>query len=211
MSNHIKALLFDLGGVVVEVAGARAALAWAGLEGRHVQVPAAPHVTVPALHEAYLKHERGQLSDSAFFAEVRRELGLSLSEQQILQGWNAIIGDEIAGIRDLLERADARYPVFAFSNTNSAHIAHVSTRHKELLAKFRKLYLSHEIGLRKPDREAFIAVVAAMGVSPSDVLFFDDNLANVEGARAVGMAAVHVRTIEDVVAAIDALPGVRTT
>ncbi|MNC96516.1 Alpha-D-glucose-1-phosphate phosphatase YihX [compost metagenome] len=67
-----------------------------------------------------------------------------------------------------------------------------------MLRVFRRVFVSCEIGKRKPDAEAFRAVAADMGFPESRILFFDDSLENVEGARAVGMRAVHVKSIADV-------------
>jgi putative hydrolase of the HAD superfamily len=204
--SEIKALLFDLGRVVVATDGARAARIWARQAGRPADGLLAPHETIPAVRDAYMGHERGRLTDNAFFAVVRRELGLPGEDASLLEGWNAIIGGEMPGIREVLVRARTRYPLYAFSNTNPAHKAVLLAQHGELLSHFRKLYLSHEIGLRKPDREAFLAVAQDMAYAPCEILFFDDSLANVEGARDVGMQAIHVTGAADVAAAIATLP-----
>jgi putative hydrolase of the HAD superfamily len=58
------------------------------------------------------------------------------------------------------------------------------------------------MGLRKPERAAFERVARAIGVAPGRILFFDDTEANVAGARAAGFQAVHVRSPEDVAAAL---------
>jgi putative hydrolase of the HAD superfamily len=64
------------------------------------------------------------------------------------------------------------------------------------------VFVSNELGKRKPAPEAFHAVAQAMDVPPERIVFFDDTLANVEGALAVGMHAVHVRTVADVADAL---------
>ena len=66
-----------------------------------------------------------------------------------------------------------------------------------------KIYVSHEIGARKPEAAAFRAVVADMGMAPQRILFFDDIAENVAGARACGIAAVQVRTAGDVERALE--------
>ncbi len=72
-----------------------------------------------------------------------------------------------------------------------------------LLEAFRQVFASSEIGLRKPEPEAFMAVADAMGTRPERILFFDDSQANVEGARQVGMSAVLVTSMDDVAGALD--------
>jgi putative hydrolase of the HAD superfamily len=67
--------------------------------------------------------------------------------------------------------------------------------------------VSSTIGLRKPDAAAFRFVVKAIGVRAERILFFDDVLENVEGARACGLQTVHVRSRSDVAHALAAMFG----
>jgi putative hydrolase of the HAD superfamily len=104
-----------------------------------------------------------------------------------------------------LVRARNHLPLYAFSNTNAAHVAHFSKTYADVLGHFRELYLSSTIGLRKPDKAAYEHVVNAIGVPATRILFFDDSAENVEGARACGLQAVHVKSSEDVADALAAL------
>jgi putative hydrolase of the HAD superfamily len=61
----------------------------------------------------------------------------------------------------------------------------------------RRQFISSDIGLRKPDPEAFEFVAAQLGVPLSRILFLDDTLRNVEGARHVGMQAEQIRSPDD--------------
>jgi len=63
---------------------------------------------------------------------------------------------------------------------------------------FHRVFVSSELGLRKPERAAFRAVADATGITPAALLFFDDAIENVEGARAAGLQAVLVRALSDV-------------
>jgi len=74
-----------------------------------------------------------------------------------------------------------------------------------VLSHFRDVFLSSAIGLRKPDAEAYDHVVKAIGVPASRILFFDDTAANIEGARARGLRAIHVTSTDDVARALAAL------
>ncbi len=132
-------------------------------------------------------------------------LGIDLSDAQLLEGWNAIFAGEMPGIAALLARAASRLPLYAFSNTNQPHVEHFSRLHADLLGHFRELYLSSRIGLRKPDAAAYDHVVKAIGVPASRIVFFDDLAENVEGARARGLQAIHVRAPTDVADALAAL------
>ena len=103
--------------------------------------------------------------------------------------------------------ARAAGPVFAFTNTNPTHWAYLTPRFGNVLAEFERIFLSSSIGMRKPEARAFQHVAAEMGCAPEEILFFDDSPANVEGARAVGLQTVLVRSTDDVVAAIDTATG----
>jgi putative hydrolase of the HAD superfamily len=195
------ALLFDLGRVVLDIDFSRAIAIWAGHAGRAPEELVARFVR----DEAYRQHETGQISDADYFATLRASLGIAISDDQFLEGWNAIFVGAMPGIAELLPRAGSHLPLYVFSNTNRPHVAHFSTAYADLLGHFRELYLSSTIGLRKPDKAAFDHVVKAIGLPASRILFFDDLAENVLGARASGLQAVHVKSSEDVAAALAAL------
>ena len=195
------ALLFDLGRVVLDIDFSRTLACWAGYAGCEPSDIVERFVR----DEAYRHHEIGKISDEAYFDSLRASLGIGISDAQFLEGWNAIFAGEMPGIAPLLARAAGSLPLYAFSNTNAPHVEHFSKTYADLLGYFREVYLSPAIGLRKPDAAAYDHVVKAIGVPASRILFFDDLAENVEGARARGLLAVHVRSSADVAAALDAL------
>jgi len=79
-------------------------------------------------------------------------------------------------------------PGACFSNTNELHWTHQRDAWR-LREMFQHTFVSHEMGLVKPDPEAFLHVIEALGCAPDRVLFLDDNALNVDGARAVGIDA----------------------
>jgi glucose-1-phosphatase len=195
------ALLFDLGRVVLDIDFSRALACWAG----HAGCEPAQLIGRFSPDDAYKRHERGEISDAEFFAALRGSLGIEVTDAQFLEGWNAIFAGEIPEIAPLLARAARRLPLYAFSNTNRAHAAHFSHRFADVLGHFRKLFLSSTIGLRKPDAEAYDHVVKEIGVPARRIVFFDDLMENIEGAKARGLTAVHVTSTRDVAAALAAL------
>ena len=198
MSEPVEALLFDLGGVIMDVDFARVTGRWAQHAG------CAPALLAQRFtpDEAYRQHERGAISDGEFFAALRLSLGIDISDEQFLDGWNALFDGVIPGVDSWLAPACARLPSYAFSNTNPAHELFWAAEYAATLKPLRKVFTSSTLGLRKPDRAAFEHVAREMAVPVSRILFFDDALANVEGARAAGLQAVHVRGNADVVAAL---------
>ncbi len=195
------ALLFDLGRVVLDIDFSRTLACWAGYAGCEPADIVARFVR----DEAYRHHEIGRISDEAYFDSLRASLDIAITDAQFLEGWNAIFAGEMPGIAPLLARAAASLPLYAFSNTNAPHVEHFSRAYADLLGYFREVYLSSAIGLRKPDAAAYDHVVNAIGVPASRIVFFDDLAENIEGARARGLLAVHVRSSADVAAALDAL------
>ena len=194
-------LLFDLGRVVLDISLDRVMTCWAG----HAGCTPSDLATRFIVDDSFKHHEIGRIDDAAFFANLRRSLGIPLTDDQFLEGWNAIFTGEMPGIAPLLAGAARRMPLYAFSNTNPAHVAHFSQAYADVLGHFREIFLSSTIGLRKPDAEAYDHVIRAIGVPASRILFFDDSAANIEGARARGLSAIHVTSTDDVARALTAL------
>jgi glucose-1-phosphatase len=195
------ALLFDLGRVVINIDFSKALACWAAHAGCTPAEIAARFVR----NEAYKQHETGAISDAEYFATLRAALDIAISDDAFLEGWNAIFAGEMPGIGPLLARAAARLPLYAFSNTNGAHVAHFSPLYADTLAHFKTVFASSTIGLRKPDAAAYDHVVKEIGVPAERIVFFDDLAENIEGARAAGLKAVHVRSSSDVAEALASL------
>ena len=196
------ALLFDLGRVVLDIDFSKVVACWAGHAGCE---PAHLAGRFSWRDEFYQQHEKGEISDAEFFAALRALLGVELSDAQFLEGWNEIFAGEMPGIAPLLQRAAQRLPLYAFSNTNAAHVEHFSETYAGVLGHFREIFLSSAIGLRKPDAAAYDHVVKAIGVPASRIVFFDDLAENIDGARACGLTAVHVTSPDDVAHTLAAL------
>jgi FMN phosphatase YigB (HAD superfamily) len=195
------ALLFDLGRVVLDIDFSKAIDCWAGHAGCAPSEIAGRFTADDVLKQ----YESGKIGDAAYFTQLRAQLGVGISDAQLLEGWNAIFVGEIPGIAPLLARAAERLPLYALSNTNPPHIAHFSNAYADVLSHFRELYLSSTIGLLKPDAAAYDHVVEAIGVPASRVLFFDDLAENVEAARARGLHAIQVKSSDDVANALATL------
>jgi glucose-1-phosphatase len=205
MSQPVDALLFDLGRVLIDIDMSRIHARWATLAGRPADRIDPTQSAKILGHEVFRQHERGQVSDAIFFAHVRGVLEYDLTDAQMLDGWNSIFIGEVPGIRAVLQRVAAKLPLYVFSNTNAAHVAHWSVHYADLLRPFSKVYVSNTLGHRKPEAAAFQAVTADMGVAPGRVLFFDDVADNVSGARLSGLQAVQVVSAPEIMAALDAL------
>lgn len=194
MSQDIEALLYDFGGVIIEIDFDRVFARWAELSGLPFE-----HVKENFRHgPEYEAHERGTLGTRGFYDVLRRDIGLRLDDAQMRDGWMRVLGDEIAPTVKAIATLGDRVPQYLFSNTNAEHYEVWGPKHAKALAPMRRRFISNEIGVRKPDAEAFEKVAAEIGLPPGKILFFDDTQHNVDGARAVGLQAVLVRSPADV-------------
>ncbi|MEE8287192.1 MAG: HAD-IA family hydrolase [Gammaproteobacteria bacterium] len=192
--SSTEALLFDLGGVVFGVDFECACSHWA----THAGVPAQTIKSRFRADEWYERHERGEIGAAEYFDALRDTLGITISDQQFAAGWNAIFEPESAEVFELFQRLSARIPIYAFSNSNAIHQEFWERKYAKTLGMFREVFVSWELGLRKPEAAAFRQVAACIGSEPEKLLFFDDSAENVDGARDIGMSAVKVRGFADI-------------
>lgn len=198
MPHRCDAAVLDLGNVLVEIDFRRAFAVWGGAAGVPVEALAEKF----SFDEAYCAHERGEIDAATYFTRLRKTLDLPLSDSEMLEGWNAIFGGPLPGAERVLRELADRMPLYVFSNTNPAHIAHFAPRFRELLAPITKLIASCELGRRKPEPEAFRRMAAITGIAPSRLAFFDDLEENVAGARAAGLQARRVSHPDEILAAL---------
>lgn len=189
-----EALLFDLGGVLITINFDRVIRRWAEYSGTPFEAlkPRFEH------GEAYQQHERGEIDAASYYESLRKSLGIELPDAQWEDGWNQVFGPEIAPTVALLPRLAERVPLYLFSNTNFTHHEYWSKHYVEALRPFRRQFASCEMRLRKPEAASFEYVSREIGVPLENILFFDDTMVNVEGARRVGLPAVWVESTEDV-------------
>lgn len=195
-----QALLFDLGGVVIDIDFERAFAAWQPLSALSPEgIRSAFCMDAP-----YQRHERGEIDAAAFYDHLAERLHMPKGHPGIALGWNSIFVGEIAPTCAALRQLRGRMPCYAFTNTNAAHAAVWMALYPGVAGLFDKVFMSHEMGLRKPEKNAFDAIASQIGVPAGEVLFFDDTLENVQGALAAGLQAVHVTSPHDVLAALEA-------
>jgi putative hydrolase of the HAD superfamily len=198
--SAIEALLFDLGGVLVDIDFGRVTRRWAELAGADPALIAQRF----SFDAPYERHERGEIEAPEYFAALRASLGVELDDAQFEDGWNQLFKDAIAPTVALLEPLAARLPLYLLSNSNRTHHRYWQQRYAAALAPIRRNFVSFEMGSRKPERESFEHIASAVGVPLGKILFFDDTRANVDGAVAVGMPAVWVQSPADVQRAVSA-------
>ena len=184
----IRAILFDLGNVLIDIDFYRCARFWSDRSG----IPVDTLVARFRIDRAYRDFERGRIAASEYYQALRRMLGIDLPDDTMREGWNAIIRGEKPGVRNCLEKLAHRYPLYVLTNTNPEHEPVWRDAHRDLLANFRGVFVSSQMGLRKPEAEVYRQAARAIGRPCEHILFFDDVEENVTGAQNCGMHAIHV-------------------
>lgn len=196
-----KVLIFDLGGVVIDLFVDRTFAAMAALG-----VPADMLTERGCLmNSMMMQFDRGDITADEMFgyiksflpAVVREKLGAGL-DGEIQRVWNLMLGDIPADkLQRLAALRSAGYRVVMLSNTNSGHWPRIEQLFIEAGGKlpsecFDALYLSYLMRRRKPEPGIFLTLLENEGVEAADCLFFDDSAENCAAARALGIDAVLV-------------------
>ncbi len=189
-----KALVFDLGNVLIEIDFMRCVRYWS----RRGRIPAAQIMARFKLDQHYEAFERGELSAGAYFTILRRQIGMALDDSEMAAGWNRIIREEKPGIHACIQKLKLHFPLYVLTNTNAVHAAEWGRRHSGLLNLFTRVFVSSNMGCRKPEAAVYKEVLDTIARPAEQVVFLDDTLANVEGAAAAGMQAIHVQHDEDI-------------
>ncbi len=180
--SDIEVVLFDLGGVIVELGGLDAFLERHGFT---------PETFWPRWLDLGAGHdfERGASSTEEFLDAFIAEFDLGLTPNEALAEFAAWPSALYPGALELV----AEVPVLTatLSNTNPIHWE-AQFEPWGIGAGFDRHFPSFELGLAKPHREIFDEVVRRLGVPADRVLFLDDNQLNVDGARSAGLAAERV-------------------
>lgn len=181
----IRAVIFDLGGVIVPLDFPSA---YAAIEAlcpySASEIP--KRIRSTGLVERY---ETGQLDSRSFVEQLAGHLDLRVDYEQFCELWSAIFLPDPLIPESLFSELSARYPLVLLSNTNELHFENIRSRFP-LLRHFDHFVLSYRIGAAKPSRRIYEEAVARTGCLPEECFFTDDIPAYVEGAKEVGLDAV---------------------
>ncbi|MEE8478388.1 MAG: HAD family phosphatase [Candidatus Neomarinimicrobiota bacterium] len=187
----INTIFFDIGGVLLNIYPERTIQHLSDLTklSNNEIVAAFPE-------EAHHEYERGEISDSEFYNEVKRKLSISnnLTEEQFWQAWSLLVGEETEVVK-IMNNLTSKYPVWLLSNTNPYHI--LKEERFKLFDKITGGIYSFEVGSRKPEEDIYFKALEVAGVKAEESLFIDDLLENVEMAKSLNMKAVQFKSIND--------------
>lgn len=190
MDSSIELILFDLGGVLVELRETLFPPEWFPAHTRF-------GIDEWASQEAALAFERGLIDADEFTQACISELNLQAKPQQVHQHLIDFTVGPYAGARDLLAGLHGQYRLAALSNTNELHWP-IITQEYGFAEFFEAMFASHILNMAKPEPGAFQTVINQLQVQADRILFLDDNIDNVRAAGQLGIRAVQVKGLAQV-------------
>src|SRR5579884_3278043 len=179
---------FDLGGVLARIR--RSWQACASAVGVPIGLPPDETHDLPSFH-LFDQFQNGALDSKEYLAELAKHL--SVTTPQALSVHNAILDSPYPGTPTLVrELAEAGHKTACLSNTNSLHWSIMNSPAFAAIAGLDFKMVSHEVRLSKPDQKIFALFDEHVGVSPSQVIYFDDSNENVVIANKHGWHAILV-------------------
>lgn len=189
MLKDIETIIFDFGGVIIDVDYSRTQAAFEKLGIKNFDE------LYSQAHQSRLfdKLETGLISPSEFRDTLRQLCRSDFDDHSIDRAWNAMLGEIPLERLQLIAQLKQTYRTFILSNTNVIHIKHIENYMDRegiknmFYSSFEKVYFSYEMKQRKPDAEIFETVIEENNLEPSRTLFIDDSIQHIRGASTVGL------------------------
>ncbi len=191
----IKNIIFDLGNVILNIDTKQSEIEFAkhGIQNFESLYSLASQLKI------FDELETGKLSPQDFYLKIRQFTNSHLDDETLKNCWNALILDFPAKRIELILSLQTKYRLFLLSNTNIIHYNYYNSIFvkeyglKSFNSLFEKAYYSHEIGFRKPDLRAFETILQNSKIKAEETLFIDDNKANIETAKTLGLHTLWLR------------------
>ena len=190
---NIKNILFDLGGVILDI-NVQATLK----RFYELGFPAEMMEILNSMTtDIYFNYGTGKLTTEQFRNQIRKAAGVEMTDQAFDEAWNAMLVRFPEERVKLLKVLSKRYNLYMLSNTSALHVKvfeqmYLETSGESMQKVFKKLYYSHEIGWHKPDSEAWKYVIKDAAIKPQETLFLDDSIHNIKAAQELGFQAIHI-------------------
>lgn len=196
--KNIKTIIFDLGAVLLNINYQLTIIEFAKLGVKNAD----SFYSKEAQKNLFNEIETGKISADSFLKLLQKETK-NASKNDVRNAWNAMLLDLPKERIELLKKLKQDFPIYLFSNTNSIHISEFrkkigETKYHEFYNLFDKVYYSHEIGFRKPNKEAFHLILDENNLNADEVLFIDDSPQHIEGAKNLGIKTYYLKDGEEV-------------
>ena len=198
MDKNIKNIVFDLGGVLVDLdfKAAINGLQKAGFANVKEQLQSFDREGI------FQKFELGEMTAEEFRTAIRENSTVTLTDEEIDALWNAMLLEIPREKLELILDLRGKYMVYLLSNTNSIHWDYVcknafNYRGFRVNDYFEETFLSYEMHLAKPNKAIYEKVLQDANLLPEETLFIDDSEANCKAAEEVGIHAHHYHIGDD--------------
>ena len=189
--NKYKNILFDLGNVILNIDYTLTVKSFQELELSNFE----NLFSQAQQQQLFDVYEKGEISSAQFRTALKTFCKKNTTDHAIDKAWNSMLLDLPAERLDLLGRLKDTHRTFLLSNTNEIHIIafheylEKNFKTSDLSAYFEKMYLSYQVGMRKPDIEIFEFIIKENNLNPMETLFIDDSIQHVESAKKLGIEA----------------------
>ncbi len=198
LPNNITTIIFDLGGVILNLNPQKTIEAFAKLTGLPTD-----ELSKYANNDVFRLYEKGKTSSAEFRKSLQILFNVVLPDKELDKAWNAMLLDLPLNRLEMIGRLRPRLKTYVLSNTNEIHIAEFNkivreaTEGKKIQDYFDAVYYSHKVGMRKPDAEIFNMVLKKNELEVSTTLFIDDTLEHIESAKKLGLHTWHLANQEE--------------
>jgi glucose-1-phosphatase len=194
MLTVIKNIVFDFGGVILNIDHHRVEIAFERLGIRDFE----QLFNQASQSELFKSLEKGEKTSAEFRDEIRKLIGLKLTDATIDHTWNEIICDYPHEHIQLLKEIRKHHRLFLLSNTNVIHYNYYIPKFRnefgfDFESLFENVYWSFKIGMRKPDPDPFLLLLKNETIQPDETLFIDDTSQNTDIARFLGFKTLHLK------------------
>lgn len=188
----IKNIIFDLGGVIINVDYHKTLAAFRELGALNID-----EIYGQKEQDAFIDDfEIGKITSQEFREILRLKLGLKITDSELDHAWNQMLLDLPYERLEFIKSLSPKYRVFLFSNNNDIHLNEILNicmkQHgiDNFDTLFEKVYYSNKIGYRKPEPSSFTKILIENDLAPEETLFIDDSIQHVQGAKAAGLESV---------------------
>lgn len=196
--SSLKLLVFDMGHVFVDFDWEVVCAGFMKASGKTRE-----DLKQVMYHCAKLGYETGKIGTAGFLAELNKQLGTQITQDQFCAIWNASFHENVE-MAELLGVLREQRPLYLLSNTNEVHYEHLQGSFN-VARHFNELILSYEVGAAKPDHVIYHEVLKRSGYAPAECLFVDDLEPNIRAAQEVGINTIHFKGAADLKTRLSAM------